>query len=140
MSDDYVEYLLAELDLEETDAFRTYGFEAIPEPVRKIFHVVVIGAGMSGLLAAIRLKEAGLSFTVIEKNPNVGGTWFENLYPGCRVDSPNHTYSYSFAPKDWPNHFSPQKILLEYFDQIATDYELRSNIIFDTEVKTARFS
>ena len=140
LSDDYVEYLLAELDLEETDAFRTYGFEAIPEPVREKFHVVVIGAGMSGLLAAIRLKEAGLSFTVIEKNPNVGGTWFENRYPGCRVDSPNHTYSYSFAPKDWPNHFSPQKILLGYFDQIATNYELRSNIIFDTEVKTARFS
>ena len=140
LSDNYVEYLLAELDLNETDSFGTPGFQDIPEAIRSDFHVVVIGAGMSGLLAAIRLKEAGLSFTVIEKNPNVGGTWYENRYPGCRVDSPNHTYSYSFAPKDWPNHFSPQPTLLEYFNQVATDYELRNHIIFDTEVKTARFS
>src|SRR3954451_10049536 len=58
------------------------------------FSVVVIGAGMSGLLAAHRLRQAGVQFTVLEKNDEVGGTWWENTYPGCRVDNPNHNYSF----------------------------------------------
>ena len=61
------------------------------------FSVAVIGAGMSGLAAAHRLRQAGIDVTVFEKNDDVGGTWFENTYPGCRVDVPNHLYSYSFA-------------------------------------------
>ena len=71
------------------------------------FRVVVIGAGMSGLLAAIRLEEAGIPYVVLEKNESVGGTWFENTYPGCRVDVANHFYCYSFAPNhDWSEFFS----------------------------------
>jgi 4-hydroxyacetophenone monooxygenase len=54
---------------------------------------------MSGLLAGIRLKEAGIPFTILEKNAGVGGTWYENTYPGCRVDVGNHFYSYSFEPE-----------------------------------------
>ena len=69
--------------------------------------MVIIGAGMSGLLAAIRLERAGIPYVVIEKNADVGGTWLENSYPGCRVDVANHFYSYSFAPNhDWPEFFS----------------------------------
>jgi 4-hydroxyacetophenone monooxygenase len=52
--------------------------------------VIVVGAGMSGLLTGIRLKQAGVPFEIIEKNADAGGTWFENVYPGCRVDNPNH--------------------------------------------------
>src|SRR3954468_22425359 len=52
------------------------------------FQVLIIGAGMSGLLAAHRLTQAGIPFVIIEKNPDVGGTWFDNSYPGCRVDNP----------------------------------------------------
>ncbi|MFO7552079.1 MAG: NAD(P)-binding protein, partial [Haliea sp.] len=70
------------------------------------FPVVIIGAGMGGILAGIRLGEAGIPYTIIEKNPGVGGTWYENRYPGCRVDVPGHSYSYSFAPNhDWSSHF-----------------------------------
>ena len=73
------------------------------------FSVAIIGAGMSGILAALRLQQAGVPFVVLEKNDDVGGTWFENTYPGCRVDVPNHFYSYSFAQKpDWPQYFSTQ--------------------------------
>jgi 4-hydroxyacetophenone monooxygenase len=69
------------------------------------FRVAVIGAGMSGLLVAHRLEQAGVDFVVFEKNDDVGGTWYENRYPGCRVDNPNHAYSYSFAQRhDWPFH------------------------------------
>src|SRR5205085_6015262 len=57
------------------------------------FRVAIIGAGMSGLLVAHRLQQAGVPFVIFEKNPDVGGTWYENSYPGCRVDNPNHNYS-----------------------------------------------
>ena len=67
------------------------------------FKVVVIGAGMSGIVAAYRLAEADVPYIVLDKNADVGGTWLENSYPGCRVDIPNHYYSYSFAQRDdWP--------------------------------------
>jgi 4-hydroxyacetophenone monooxygenase len=105
------------------------------------FHVVVIGAGMSGLLTALRLKQAGVSFVVYEKNDDVGGTWLENSYPGCRVDNPNHNYSYSFAQRhDWPYHYSPQSVLLDYFRRCADAFGLRAHIEFGTEVRAATWS
>ena len=105
------------------------------------FRVVVIGAGMSGLLAAHRLHQAGVEFVVIEKNDDVGGTWFDNSYPGCRVDNPNHNYSYSFAQRhDWPFHFSPQAVLLDYFRGCAQNFDLRDRITFGTEVVSATWS
>ena len=94
---------------------------------------------MSGILAAIRLKQAGVGFTVVDKNAGVGGTWFENRYPGCRVDSPNHTYSYSFAPEDWPQHFSPQRVLRAYFERIATEHGIHDKVRLGTEVLEAHY-
>ncbi len=101
-------------------------------------HVLIIGAGMSGLLAAHRLHQAGVSFVIVEKDREVGGTWWENSYPGCRVDNPNHNYSYSFAQRhDWPFHFSTQDVLLDYFRNCADTFELREHIHFNTEVESA---
>ena len=89
--------------------------------------VAIIGAGMSGLLTAHRLAQAGIDFVVLEKNADVGGTWYENRYPGCRVDNPNHNYSYSFAQRhDWPLHFSTQDVLLDYFRTCAASSGWRS--------------
>lgn len=97
--------------------------------------VLVIGAGMSGLLTGIRLSQAGVPFEIVEKNPDVGGTWYENTYPGCRVDSSNHMYSYSFEPNhSWPQHFSTQPVLLDYFRKVADKYDLRRFIRFETTV------
>jgi 4-hydroxyacetophenone monooxygenase len=105
------------------------------------FTVAIIGAGMSGLLAAHRLGQAGVDCVIFEKNDDVGGTWLENSYPGCRVDNPNHNYSYSFAQRhDWPYHFSPQSVLLEYFQRCADTFDLRRHIRFGTEVCTATWS
>jgi 4-hydroxyacetophenone monooxygenase len=99
--------------------------------------VAVIGAGMSGILAAHRLSQAGVEVTVLEKNSDVGGTWFENVYPGCRVDVPNHVYAYSNAQKaDWPFYHSPQSELLDYFRECAVDWGIRDLIRFDTEVES----
>ncbi len=109
-------------------------------PDRK-FSVVIVGAGMSGLLVAHRLRQAGIDFVIVEKNDDVGGTWLENIYPGCRVDNPNHNYSYSFAQRhDWPLHYSTQEVLLDYFEKCADAFDLRSTIRFGTEVVRATWS
>ncbi len=102
------------------------------------FAVAIVGAGMSGLVAAVRLKQAGVPFTIFEKNGDVGGTWYENTYPGARVDVPNALYSYSFAQDvEWPNHFSPQQVLLGYFRDVVERYGIREHIRFGTEVLEA---
>ena len=102
--------------------------------------VLIIGAGMSGLLTAIRLQQAGIGFEILEKNADVGGTWLENTYPGCRVDNPSHLYSLSFEPNhEWPQHFSTQPVLLKYFRDCAERYGLRPSIRFQTTVQEASF-
>lgn len=101
------------------------------------FRVVVVGAGLSGLLAAHRLTQAGVDVTVVEKNPDVGGTWYDNRYPGCRVDVPSHLYSYSFAPRaDWPDHFCTQSELLAYLRDFASRNGLYPRIRFRTEAES----
>ncbi|WP_309642899.1 NAD(P)/FAD-dependent oxidoreductase [Phenylobacterium sp.] len=99
-------------------------------------NVLVVGAGMSGLLTAIRLTQAGIAFEMVDKNADVGGTWLENTYPGCRVDSSNHIYSYSFEPNhNWPQHFSTQPVLLDYFRGVAARYDINKNVRFQTVVE-----
>ena len=96
---------------------------------------------MSGLVAAYRLRQAGISVTVFEKNDEVGGTWLENRYPGCRVDVPNHLYSYSFAQRDdWPQQFSSRDVLLDYFRRCSSELGVREHIRFGTEVLAAEYS
>ena len=135
-SDEYVELLMEELAPEGEDP-RAPDWRLDPD-VR--LRVVVIGAGMSGILAAIRLQQAGIPFVILEKNADVGGTWLENTYPGARVDVSNAFYSYSFAQRvDWPTHYSAQGTLLDYFRACAEEYGIRENIRFDTEVIEAAF-
>jgi len=77
------------------------------------FHVLIIGAGFSGLGMAIKLQDAGIAYTIIEKNADVGGTWLENRYPGCGVDTPCHFFSYSFAPNsEWSSFFAKRDEIL----------------------------
>ena len=101
--------------------------------------VVIIGAGMSGLYAGIQLREAGIPFVILEKNDAVGGTWYENIYPGCGVDTPNHFYSYAFEPNhDWSHYFAKRDELWKYFERVADKYDLRKHIRLGTEVLDAR--
>jgi 4-hydroxyacetophenone monooxygenase len=135
-SEDYIPLLVEELAPAGHDsrapAWRANG--------KMAFHVAIIGAGMSGILAAIRLQQAGVPFTIIEKNAGVGGTWWENTYPGARVDVPSAFYSYSFAQKiDWPHFFSKQATLQKYFEAITAEYGLAGHIRFSTEVVSVTF-
>ncbi len=109
-----------------------------PDPaVLKDFTVTVIGAGMGGLNAAIRLREAGFPFTVIEKNDGVGGTWWENRYPGARVDTPSRSYTHLFGVDfPYPNPFCEWRENVKYFDWVADSFDLRQHIQFNTEVKS----
>jgi 4-hydroxyacetophenone monooxygenase len=106
----------------------------------KPFKVVIIGAGMSGIIAAYRLAEADVPYIVLDKNADVGGTWLENSYPGCRVDVPNHYYSYSFAQRaDWPLFYSPRSELYKYFRDCVDEFGIRPNVRFHTEVSSVEW-
>jgi 4-hydroxyacetophenone monooxygenase len=109
-----------------------------PDPDRlKDFTVTVIGAGMGGLNAAIQLRKAGFPFTVIEKNTGVGGTWWENRYPGARVDTPSRSYTHQFGVNfPYPNPFCAWQENVKYFDWVADAFDLRRHIQFETEVKS----
>ena len=136
----YVPMMLEEMELDGKDAREFHWDQQVSEEAKQAFPVVVIGCGMAGLLAAIRLKEAGIPYTVIEKNPSVGGTWYENTYPGIRVDVGNHFYCYSFEPNpEWTEFFAQQEELQAYFERCMEKYGVRDRIRFETEVVAADY-
>lgn len=99
------------------------------------FKVLIIGAGLTGLAASVKLSEAGYNHLILEKNSEVGGTWYENIYPGVGVDTPSHFYSYSFEINpDWSNYYPRGADMQKYFLHVADKYELRRNIRFNTRV------
>ncbi len=105
---------------------------ALGKPLRTI----IIGAGMAGLLAAIKLKERGDDdFTIYEKGDCVGGTWRENTYPGLTCDVPAHAYTYSFAYNpEWSSFMAPGPEIREYFQSMAERYGVMEHIRFNEEV------
>lgn len=102
------------------------------------FRVVVIGAGISGICAAIKLRELGISHVMLEKNNEVGGTWSENDYPGAGVDTPSHLYSFSFDPNpSWSRYYAKQGEILGYLAGVADRHRILDGIRFGTEVESA---
>ena len=97
--------------------------------------MLVVGAGVSGIALGWKLGQAGIPYTIVDKNERLGGTWWENTYPGARVDVGNHFYCYSFAPNpDWTEFFARQPELQRYFAECADGFGVRDRIRFDTEV------
>ena len=103
--------------------------------------IAIVGAGMSGLCMAIRLKSEGFdSFVIFEKSASVGGTWAENTYPNAGCDIPSFLYSYSFVPKfDWTQKFARQPEILQYFRDCSQKFEIDSHIRFQTEIESASY-
>lgn len=112
-----------------------------PADVKAGFHAIIIGAGVSGLVTAIQLDRLGLPYTIIERNPEVGGTWWTNDYPDARVDVPIHHYQLTVVKNyPWKHWFATQPELLDYIRHIADAYDLRRNIRFETELTDARWN
>jgi len=107
-----------------------------PAPERHF--AVIVGSGFAGLAAAIKLREAGLDFVILEKGDAIGGTWRDNDYPGCRCDVPSHLYSYSFAPNpDWSSAFAPQAEIRAYIEGCADRWLIRPSVRFGAAVTRA---
>ncbi len=103
--------------------------------------VLVVGAGPSGIAMAVRLKRLGVAFTVVESGTSVGGVWRDNRYPGCGVDTPNHAYSFSFAPPhQWSRFFAPQPEIETYMQTIAADFGVVDHVEFSTSVDAMTWS
>jgi 4-hydroxyacetophenone monooxygenase len=103
------------------------------------FKVAIIGAGITGIAAAVRMKALGVPFIVYERSASVGGVWRDNRYPGAGVDTPSHLYSYSFAPYDWPHYFAERGEVVEYLEQVCRQFGLEKHINFGSEVLCARY-
>ena len=125
-----------EMDLAGQDprAIRLPANAELPED----FSVLIIGLGASGLLAGIRLQEAGIPFEIIEKNAGVGGAWFENSYPGCRVDVASHFYSYSFERNnEFSEYYTRQPELQAYFRKTMEEHRIGDHVQWSREVLRA---
>jgi len=113
-----------------------------PEQIknRKNVFVVIIGAGFSGLCAAIKLKRERIRFIVIEKSDNVGGTWWDNQYPGCACDIWSHLYSLSFKPNPfWSKTYPQQEEILHYLEDTFDYYGIREHVKLGTKVQSCHF-
>ncbi len=101
----------------------------------------ILGAGFGGLGLAIRMKQAGMDdFVVWERDPEVGGTWWANTYPGCQCDIPSHLYSFSFAPNpEWTRTYPLQPEIREYLRKCTDRFAVRDHIRFDCEVSGAEW-
>jgi cation diffusion facilitator CzcD-associated flavoprotein CzcO len=103
--------------------------------------VAIVGTGFSGLGMAIRLMRDGEhDFVLLERAAEVGGTWRDNTYPGCRCDVPSHLYSFSFAPNpNWSSTFSPQPEILDYLRDVARRFGVLPHVRFETELEAAEW-
>ncbi len=103
------------------------------------FRVLIIGAGISGLCAAVNLGAAGIPYTIVERHHRLGGVWNENKYPGAACDVPSHLYSFSFANYDWSRFFASSDEIQSYLEHVADRFDIRRHIRFGTEVTEARY-
>ena len=108
------------------------------------YEVIVIGAGVAGIYQIKRLIDMGINATVLEGSDNLGGTWYNNRYPGARFDSESYTYGYSFSKEvleewHWKERFSSQPENLRYLNFVADKFNLRNHMQFNCKVKAAKF-
>src|SRR6516164_439654 len=103
-------------------------------------HVLIVGAGVCAIALGVALGRLGIPYTIVEKNDELGGTWYVNRYPGCGVDTPNHSYSYSFGARNaWTRYFCPREELLDYLKKVAAEYGIRDHLRLGTRLTSSRW-
>ena len=138
IKDEYIPMMKEELGF-DNNSIRDRSINNIKKHKSKP-NVVIIGSGLCGILAGIKLSKAGIPFIIIEKNDSIGGTWYENTYPGCGVDTPNHVYAYSFEPSfHWEEFYSKRDAILEYLKKCVNKYNLSDHIKLNTTVESTVF-
>ena len=112
-----------------------------PSPERlKDRNVLIVGAGVSAIALGVTLGQLGIPYTIVEKNSDLGGTWFVNRYPGCGVDTPNHSYSFSFGARNkWTRYFAQRREIHDYLTKVALEYDVRSHMRFGTKLVSTRW-
>ncbi|KAK6380739.1 hypothetical protein LTS17_004939 [Exophiala oligosperma] len=106
----------------------------------KDLRVICVGAGAAGLLVAYKMKKSFSKYqlAIYDKNPSVGGTWYENRYPGCACDVPAHAYTFSFEPNpNWSSFYAYSPEIKKYFEDFADKHSLRPWIQLNTRVLSA---
>lgn len=119
--------------------------EVWPPNKDQAFKIVVMGAGAAGIdflhHAIAGLADLNIEIKCFEKNRDVGGTWFENRYPGCACDGPSATYQFPWRPNpDWTRFYSGSKEIWEYLKAIATDEDMYKYITLNTTVINATWN
>jgi 4-hydroxyacetophenone monooxygenase len=103
-------------------------------------HVLIVGAGVCAIALGVALGRLGIPYTIVEKNAEIGGTWYVNRYPGCGVDTPNHSYSFSFGKRNpWTRYFAPRQELHDYLLKVVREHDLRRNVRLKTELTSSRW-
>lgn len=115
-----------------------------PQAAAYDYEVIVVGAGVSGIYQIKRLLDLGVHATVLDANKDLGGTWYNNRYPGARFDSESYTYGYSFSQEvldewHWKERFSPQPETLRYLNFVVDKLDLRAHMQFGCRVEAMVF-
>ena len=111
------------------------------ERIKIDYEVGIIGAGFGGLVAALKLKASGrTSFVIFECASDIGGTWRDNIYPGCACDVPSHLYSIASEPNpDWNYKFSRQPEILNYLKEVVSRNDLSEHIRLNSDITELKF-
>src|SRR3954468_11803047 len=103
-------------------------------------HVLIVGAGVCAIALGVALGRLGIPYTIVEKNAEIGGTWYVNRYPGCGVDTPNHSYSFSFGKRNpWTRYFAQRQELHDYLLKVVREHDIRKHVRLKTELTSSRW-
>lgn len=128
--------------LESDPNGRDFPFLEKPMGTTRHLKVITIGAGVSGLNMIRRLRKSLINYehVVYEKNPEIGGTWFENTYPGCQCDHPSHNYQFSWRPNPgWSQFSAPSAEIQAYLCDLCDAENMRPEIRLSHQVLHARW-
>lgn len=137
-----VPYEYAELNREEMGIIERLPQWQTPPKVESLARhdVLIVGAGVSGIALAVNLERLGIPYTIVEQKNGIGGTWYANRYPGCGVDTPNHSYSFSFGQRyPWSRYFSRREEVHDYLGRVVEEFNLQPKIRFGVQVVAAKW-